>query len=115
MLPGGVVVRIQGSYRHNQGLIPGQGSLSSSSLPATYQPPPCDHTILLDFPGVSDSKECSCNAGDLSLIPGLKDPLEKGKATHSNILAWRSPWTVQSMGLQSWTPLSYFHFTNYSM
>jgi len=25
---------------------------------------------------------------------GLKDPLEKGKATHSSILAWRIPWTV---------------------
>ena len=23
-----------------------------------------------------------------------EDPLEKGKATHSNILAWRIPWTV---------------------
>ena len=23
---------------------------------------------------------------------GWKDPLEKGKATHSNILAWRIPW-----------------------
>ena len=23
-----------------------------------------------------------------------KDPLEKGKATHSSILAWRIPWTV---------------------
>ena len=29
-----------------------------------------------------------------------EDPLEKGKATHSNILAWRIPWPVQSMGLQ---------------
>ena len=27
-----------------------------------------------------------------------KDPLEKGMATHSSILAWRIPWTVQSMG-----------------
>ena len=25
---------------------------------------------------------------------GWEDPLEKGKATHSNILAWRNPWTV---------------------
>ena len=25
---------------------------------------------------------------------GWEDPLEKGKATHSSILAWRSPWTV---------------------
>ena len=24
---------------------------------------------------------------------GQKDPLEKGMATHSNILAWRIPWT----------------------
>ena len=24
---------------------------------------------------------------------GLEDPLEKGKATHSSILAWRIPWT----------------------
>ena len=36
---------------------------------------------------------------------GLKDPLEKGMATHSSILAWRIPWTeepgrLQSMGLQ---------------
>ena len=27
---------------------------------------------------------------------GWKDPLEKGTATHSNILAWRIPWTVYS-------------------
>ena len=25
---------------------------------------------------------------------GQEDPLEKGKATHSSILAWRIPWTV---------------------
>ena len=25
---------------------------------------------------------------------GWEDPLEKGKATHPNILAWRIPWTV---------------------
>ena len=31
---------------------------------------------------------------------GWEDPLEKGKATHCSILAWRSPWTIQSMGLQ---------------
>ena len=31
---------------------------------------------------------------------GWEDPLEKGKATHSSILAWRIPRTVQSMGLQ---------------
>ena len=36
---------------------------------------------------------------------GQEDPLEKGMATHSNILAWRIPWTekpgrIQSMGSQ---------------
>ena len=31
---------------------------------------------------------------------GWGDPLEKGKADPSSILAWRIPWTVQSMGLQ---------------
>ena len=31
---------------------------------------------------------------------GWEDPLEKGKATHSGILAWRIPWTIQSMGSQ---------------
>ena len=31
---------------------------------------------------------------------GWEDPLEKGKATHSSILAWRIPWIVQSTGLK---------------
>ena len=41
---------------------------------------------------------------------GWKDLLEKGKATHFSILAWRIPWTVSSVGWQSWTRLSDFHF-----
>ena len=40
-----------------------------------------------------------------------EDPLEKGMATHSSILAWRIPWTeepgrIQSMGSQRQTRLS---------
>ena len=31
---------------------------------------------------------------------GWEAPLEKGKATHSSILAWRIPWTVYSMASQ---------------
>ena len=31
---------------------------------------------------------------------GLEDPLEKGMAIHSNILAWRIPWTEEPGGLQ---------------
>jgi len=32
---------------------------------------------------------------------GQEDPLEKGMATHSSILAWRIPWTKEPGGLQS--------------
>ena len=57
------------------------------------------------FPGGSDGKESACSAGDLGLIPGREDPLEKEMATHSSILAWTIPWMeepgrLQSMGLQ---------------
>ena len=30
---------------------------------------------------------------------GQEDPLEKGMATHSSILAWRIPWTEEPGGL----------------
>ena len=32
---------------------------------------------------------------------GQEDLLEKGRATHSSILAWRAPWTEEPGGLQS--------------
>ena len=32
---------------------------------------------------------------------GWEDPMEKEMATHSNILAWRIPWTEKPGGLQS--------------
>ena len=35
-------------------------------------------------------KDSTSNVGDL----GWEDTLEKGKATHSSILAWNVPWTV---------------------
>ena len=41
---------------------------------------------------------------------GWEYPLKKGKATHSSVLAWRIPWTVQFMESQSRTRLSDFHF-----
>ena len=31
---------------------------------------------------------------------GQEDPLEKGMATHSSILAWRIPWTEEPGGQQ---------------
>ena len=32
---------------------------------------------------------------------GQEDPLEEEMATHSNMLAWRIPWTEEPGGLQS--------------
>ena len=32
---------------------------------------------------------------------GHENPLEKGRATHSSILAWRIPWTEEPDGLES--------------
>ena len=32
---------------------------------------------------------------------GWEEPLEKGMATHSSILAWGIPWTEEPGGLQS--------------
>ena len=49
---------------------------------------------------------------------GWEDPLEEGTATHSNILAWRIPWTEESGELQSiesqsvghdWSDLAHTH------
>ena len=45
--------------------------------------------------------ESACSAGDLSLIPGRENPLEKEMAAHSSILAWEIPWTEEPRGLQS--------------
>ena len=43
---------------------------------------------------------------------GWEDPLEKGKATHSNILAWRIPWTIpwgcKETDTIEWLSLSFF-------
>ena len=49
------------------------------------------------IPGWLRGEESACNAGDagdLGSIPGLERSLEKGKSSHSSILAWRISWTV---------------------
>ena len=47
------------------------------------------------IPGGSVVQNPPANAGDSGLIPGSEDPMEKGMATHSSILAWEIPWTVE--------------------
>ena len=50
---------------------------------------------------------------------GWEDPLEKGRATHSSILAWRTPWTIQSVGLQrvrhDWVTHFHFHTDSWAL
>ena len=44
-----------------------------------------------------------------------EDSLEKRKATHSNILALRIPWTTVHVVAKSWTKLSDFHYCRIPM
>ena len=60
---------------------------------------------FMGFAGGSAGKETACNVGVLGSIPGLERSPGwvrslgwKRTATYSSILAWRIPWTVQSMG-----------------
>ena len=55
--------------------------------------------ISLGFPGGLDGKESACNQETWVQSLGQEDPLEKGEATHSSILAWRIPWTEEPGGL----------------
>ena len=45
---------------------------------------------------------CQCRRHKRSRFdPWVENPLEKGMATHSSILAWRIPWTEELGRLQS--------------
>ena len=57
---------------------------------------------LLAFPDGSDGKESDCSVGETQVRSlSWEDPLEKGMATHSSILAWNIPRTEEPGGLQS--------------
>ena len=62
---------------------------------------PCMH--VTGFPGVLVVKNPPASAGDQKMaIRSLdrKDALEEVTATHSSILAWRTPWRKEPGGLQ---------------
>ena len=46
-------------------------------------------------------KNPPADSGDVGSIPGLGRSPEEEMATHSNILAWKIPWTEERGGLQS--------------
>ena len=52
-------------------------------------------SVVKNLPAMQKPQEMQLRSLD------LEDPLEKGLATHSGILAWRTPWTEEPGGLQS--------------
>ena len=70
--------------------------------------PPSTFKGPYDYPGASQValvvKNLLASAGvlrDVGSIPELGRSPGRGMATHSNILAWRIPWTEEPGGLQS--------------
>ena len=51
----------------------------------------CSSSTVKNLPAVQETKVHSL---------GPEDPLNEGMATHSNILAWKIPWTEKPGGLQ---------------
>ena len=47
--------------------------------------------LPLPLPWGLSRGDATCQCGRLSSVPGREDPLEKGMATHSSVLAWRIP------------------------
>ena len=52
-------------------------------------------TQRLNLPAIKETQETHVRS------LGWEDPLEDSTATHSSIIAWRSPWTEESGRLQS--------------
>ena len=75
------------------GLIPGLGRSAGEGIgyPLQYCWASLGTQLVKNLPAMLETWVWSL---------GWEDPLEKGKATHSSILAWRIPWTVYPLGLK---------------
>ena len=66
--------------------------------------------VILGFPGGADSKESSCNVGDLGLIPGLGRSPGKGHGNPLQTSCLENPkdreawWATVHRDTKSWTP-----------
>ena len=69
------------------GLIPGSGRFAGEGIayPLQYSWASLVVQLIRNLPAMWETWVQSLD---------WEDPLEKGKATHSSILAWRIPWTV---------------------
>ena len=53
--------------------------------------------LLQGFPGGSDGKNPPAMRETWVQSLGWEDPMEKGTATHSSVLAWRIPWGCKEL------------------
>ena len=85
--PGSSVGKESPCNAGDPGLIPGSGRSPEEGIdyPLQYSWASLVAQLVKDPPAMQETWVPSL---------GWEDPLEKGKATHSNILAWRIPWTV---------------------
>ena len=58
--------------------------------------------LFVGFPGGSMVKNLSAKQQTWVPSLGWEDPLEKGMAIHSSILAWEIPWTEELAGYTPW-------------
>ena len=100
-LPDGLLLRIPGFHCRGLGSIPGDRLLTP---------------VFLGFPCDSAGEETACNAGDLGSIPGLGRSPGEGKGyplQHSGLE--NSMDCIVHGVTKSWTRLSDFHFTHFSL
>ena len=92
--PGNSAGRGSTHYTGDSGSIPGSGRSAGERIgyPLQYSRASLVAQLVKNMPAMRETWVQSL---------GWEDPLEKGKATHSSILAWSCPWTLLlSLGLQ---------------
>ena len=84
---GGLVVKNLPANVGDGGSIPGSGRSPGGGIgyPLQYSWASLTAQLVKNLPAMWETWVQSL---------GWEDPLEKGKTTHSSILAWRIPWTV---------------------
>ena len=102
-----VILHIQACIRDIVGLVPGHGNKANMAK-KEKKSESCELFGFLvhvkGFPSGSAGKNLLAKAGDtgdMGSIFRLGRSLEEGMATHSKIIVWRIPWTVEPGRLQS--------------
>ena len=89
--PSGSAVKNLPANAGDAGLIPRSGRLLDKEM-ATHSRASLVSQLVKNLPSIWETWVRSL---------GREDPLERGIATHSSILAWEIPWIEEPSGLQS--------------